>query len=172
MEIVNIVCSGKFNGQINLERLVELGSDIYQYDPENYHGGYIILNEGKVTIYHTGKYIIVGLKSLYSVESAFSRLKEILKNYLDTSSAEYPKISNIVAKDDIGMEINLNKIVSNRTIEDIGYEPEQFPGLIFKTKNGTGIVFSSGKFIFTGAKSQESLEQGIKKIRNFLLKNG
>ena len=62
MEIVNIVVSGSFNQKVDLQALMALG-DVYSYDPEMYHGGYIRLSSAKVTVYRSGKYIIPGIKS-------------------------------------------------------------------------------------------------------------
>jgi transcription initiation factor TFIID TATA-box-binding protein len=53
------------------------------------------------------------------------------------------------------------------------YEPEQFPGLIYKSSIGpTCLVFSSGKIIIVGSKSEEQIEETIQDLKNIVtLKN-
>ena len=42
-------------------------------------------------------------------------------------------------------------------MEHVEYEPEQFPGLIYRGDTGTALIFSSGKVILTGFKDQRSM---------------
>ena len=85
MKINNIVCSGDLNQQVPFERLPELPVDTYKYDPTRYHGAYILLTEGKATIYKSGKYIIYGLKSLDSVNQSYEEFLAILSPIVDSA---------------------------------------------------------------------------------------
>jgi transcription initiation factor TFIID TATA-box-binding protein len=53
MKIVNIVCSGDLHQPVPFQRLPELGPETYAYDPEIYHGAYILLSRGKATVYQS-----------------------------------------------------------------------------------------------------------------------
>lgn len=67
-----------------------------------------------------------------------------------------PKIRNIVATTDIKMKLTIDEL-SQMLVKSI-YEPEQFPGLIYKTFEGpTCIIFASGKIVIVGAKSESEL---------------
>ncbi|MGB9127897.1 MAG: TATA-box-binding protein, partial [Methanoregula sp.] len=47
--------------------------------------------------------------------------------------------------------------------ENIEYEPEQFPGLVYRIKDPKIVVliFSSGKLILTGGKNLEAVKKGL-----------
>jgi transcription initiation factor TFIID TATA-box-binding protein len=46
------------------------------------------------------------------------------------------------------------------------YEPEQFPGLIYRMKVPKTVIllFKSGNIVCTGAKSDEMVEESVKKL--------
>ncbi|MCK8519275.1 TATA-box-binding protein [Methanoculleus sp. 7T] len=60
--------------------------------------------------------------------------------------------------DDFQIEVPLSRLVVALRMEQVEYEPEQFPGLIYRGEAGTALVFSSGKVIFAGFKDLDSME--------------
>lgn len=52
------------------------------------------------------------------------------------------------------MEINTRLMICNSLITDVQYEPELFPGLIYRMKQPKIVllIFVSGKIVITGAK--------------------
>jgi transcription initiation factor TFIID TATA-box-binding protein len=69
----------------------------------------------------------------------------------------------MVCSYDLGKYINLNKVVITLNVENIEYEPEQFPGLVYRIKDPKIVVliFSSGKIILTGGKNLEDIKKGL-----------
>ncbi len=69
----------------------------------------------------------------------------------------------MVCSYDLGKYINLNKIAVTLNVENIEYEPEQFPGLVYRIKDPKIVVliFSSGKIILTGGKNLEDVKKGL-----------
>jgi ribonuclease HIII len=69
----------------------------------------------------------------------------------------------MVCSYNLGKYINLNKIVVTLNVENIEYEPEQFPGLVYRIKDPKIVVliFSSGKIILTGGKNLEDVKKGL-----------
>ncbi|NYT01111.1 MAG: TATA-box-binding protein, partial [Methanocellales archaeon] len=67
---------------------------------------------------------------------------------------------------DLGSELNLNAIAIGLGLENIEYEPEQFPGLVYRIKEPKVVVllFGSGKLVITGGKKTEDIEAAVKKI--------
>jgi transcription initiation factor TFIID TATA-box-binding protein len=59
--------------------------------------------------------------------------------------------------------INLNKLTVTLNMEHVEYEPEQFPGLVFRIQDPKIVVliFSSGKIILTGGKTLEDVKKGL-----------
>jgi len=80
------------------------------------------------------------------------------------------KIQNIVTSADLGAGINLNKIAVGFNLDRIEYEPEQFPGLVYRLENPKVVVllFGSGKLIITGGKEPDDARKAVQKILNDL----
>lgn len=74
------------------------------------------------------------------------------------------KIENIVASTSLGIRIPLEKMVKH--LEGTEYEPEQFPGLVYRMKNPkvAMLIFSSGKIVCTGARSMQDVKKVIRTI--------
>ncbi|RQD83402.1 MAG: hypothetical protein D5R96_03110 [Methanocalculus sp. MSAO_Arc2] len=162
MKIINIVCSGDLHQTISFQRLEELPSASYRYDPKQYHGAYILISGGKVTLYRSGKYIIYGLKSLDQIDGAFEEFLSIISSIIDCAAASdplsVPKVQNIVGMEDFGVPINLSRFVIAEGMEQVEYEPEQFPGVVYRGERGTALLFSSGKVIFPVFKDLDVME--------------
>ena len=74
------------------------------------------------------------------------------------------RIENVVASTSLGRELDLQKIAL--ALEGAEYEPEQFPGLIYRLKEPktATLLFRSGKVVCTGAKSLEQVKMAISKV--------
>ncbi len=74
------------------------------------------------------------------------------------------KIENIVASADLGVELDLYGIA--RSYKSVDYEPEQFPGAIFKIDRPkmSLLLFKNGKIICTGAKSEKDVAEALEKV--------
>lgn len=59
-------------------------------------------------------------------------------------------------------------------LENIEYEPEQFPGLVYRMRDPkvVTLLFSTGKVICTGARNQENVEQALVNLRRVLEEHG
>jgi transcription initiation factor TFIID TATA-box-binding protein len=93
-------------------------------------------------------------------------------NGIGIKTLENPDITvqNIVASADLHTILNLNAIAIGLGLENIEYEPEQFPGLVYRIDEPKVVVliFSSGKLVVTGGKSPEDCEKGVKVVRQQL----
>ncbi|MCJ7767828.1 TATA-box-binding protein, partial [Candidatus Bathyarchaeota archaeon] len=74
------------------------------------------------------------------------------------------KVENVVAFTSLGKDIPLTKLITK--IENAEYEPEQFPGLVYRTNEprAAALIFSSGKIVCTGAKSIDMAKVAMKKV--------
>ena len=81
-------------------------------------------------------------------------------------------IQNVVATASIGKKIDLDLI--QNTFSGVEYNPDQFPGLIFRIKSPrtATLIFTTGKMVCTGAKSEEESIRAIKKVAQKLRKGG
>lgn len=80
------------------------------------------------------------------------------------------KIQNIVASVNLGGMIDLEK--SAYALENTMYEPEQFPGLIYRMAipKVVILVFATGKLVCTGAKHEEDVYIAVEKLHERLEK--
>jgi len=85
---------------------------------------------------------------------------------------KFINIENVVATATLHQNIDLNSIV--RVFPDVEYRPEQFPGLVYRLKKPktTALIFSSGKMVCTGAKSELQARKGVMKVVDELKRNG
>ncbi|MGE5863209.1 MAG: hypothetical protein ACM31H_05500 [Nitrososphaerales archaeon] len=85
------------------------------------------------------------------------------KNKLIEITRLEPVVRNIVATWNIGKKIDLNSVAG--VLTKCVYEPEQFPDLIINiSQSCTFLIFSSGKIVIAGAKSEEEKVSSIKKL--------
>jgi transcription initiation factor TFIID TATA-box-binding protein len=70
-----------------------------------------------------------------------------------------------VASADLKTDLNLNAVALG--LENIEYEPEQFPGLIYRIKQPKVVVliFSSGKLVIKGGKSPADCVEGARVVK-------
>ncbi|MCW4021062.1 MAG: TATA-box-binding protein [Candidatus Bathyarchaeota archaeon] len=85
-----------------------------------------------------------------------------------------PKVTivNVVASASLKHGIDLNDIV--RAFPDVEYRPETFPGLVFRVKKPktATLIFSSGRMVCTGARSEKKAIKAIHRVVRELEKAG
>jgi transcription initiation factor TFIID TATA-box-binding protein len=118
-------------------------------------------------IFGSGKIVCTGAKSIDDVYIGLSKVFEKLRG-MGTQIMDKPeiKIQNIVASADLGRVLNLNAIAIGLGLENIEYEPEQFPGLVYRLSSPKVVMllFGSGKLVVTGGKKPEDAEAAVEKI--------
>jgi transcription initiation factor TFIID TATA-box-binding protein len=81
-------------------------------------------------------------------------------------------IVNVVASASVDQKIDLNEIT--KKFPDVEYHPDQFPGLVFRlrTPKTATLIFTSGKMVCTGSKSEEMARKAVKTVVQMLRKGG
>jgi len=81
-------------------------------------------------------------------------------------------IENVVASATLNQKVDLNAVVKG--YPGVEYRPEQFPGLVFRLKRPktATLIFSSGKMVCTGAKSEKEARRAVMKVVKELKKGG
>jgi len=71
-------------------------------------------------------------------------------------------IENVVASTGIGQELDLQSVAMD--LEGADYDPEQFPGLVYRTQEpkSAALIFRSGKIVCTGAKSTDDVHESLR----------
>ena len=173
ISIVNAVGSGDLGVELDLAE-IEPDMDLphTEYDPSNYHGLYLRLVEGGplITVYRSGKYIISGcstLDRLYGTNSAFLTTLSTL-DIVDAETETGFTVQNVVCTAQLDDPVNLNTLSIALGLESVEYEPEQFPGLIYRPTNHPAVVlvFSNGKLVITGASDVGAAKDTFNHLRD------
>ncbi|MGZ7194306.1 MAG: TATA-box-binding protein, partial [Halobacteriota archaeon] len=85
---------------------------------------------------------------------------------IDVKGTPEIKVQNIVASADLHSVLNLNAIAIGLGLENIEYEPEQFPGLVYRLSEPKVVVllFGSGKLVVTGGRVPEDAANAVDRI--------
>ncbi|MDT7895975.1 MAG: TATA-box-binding protein [Desulfurococcales archaeon] len=163
VRIENIVATVIFEHQLDLD-LIEQGVSNIEYNPDQFPGLILRLDSPKVTalIFRSGKMVVTGAKRTSDLIKAVKKiLRMFIKSGVTVSGKPRIQIQNIVASANLGMEVLLEKAAY--LLENTMYEPEQFPGLIYRLTDPKVVllIFSSGKMVITGAKSEEEVEKAV-----------
>lgn len=172
IEVVNMVGSGSLNVELDLETLsAEIGPPCARYNPDKYPGMYIRFEEDAplITLYRTGKYIITGSTSkeeLYSLRELFLDFLSDM-DVIETATDSRFSIQNYVCTKELDQALNLNALAIGLGLERTEYEPEQFPGLIYRPEgyNGVMLLFATGRVVITGCKSVETTKEMFSNLK-------
>ena len=166
IKVVNIVVSTSLEHDIPLEKMAATLSNT-EYNPEQFPGLVIRIKEPKTSalIFSSGKVVCTGARSMDKVHESIKKIiKSLEKIKIKITIKPEIKIQNIVASGSVGMDLNLNVLAMK--LENTEYEPEQFPGLVYKLiePNATFLLFSNGKLVCTGTKNKQQLEDSMKQL--------
>lgn len=75
-------------------------------------------------------------------------------------------VQNIVASADLNKRLDLDAVALAVGMEKVEYEPEQFPGLVYRLDEPPAVflLFNSGKLICVGAKTAEHASEAIDRV--------
>ena len=168
LKIENVVASTKFIDSLDL---VSLAAQIpgAEYNKKRFPGVVLRMQEPKIAalVFGSGKVVLTGAKSIPSLAEGLNALVKLMKDLkVEINDNPTYSIQNIVTSADLGSRINLNKIAMSLTLDKIEYEPEQFPGLVYRLDDPKVVVllFGSGKLILTGGKVSDDAERAVNKI--------
>ena len=170
--VVNIVVSTSLEHDIPLEKMAANLSNT-EYNPEQFPGLVIRVKDPKTSalIFSSGKVVSTGARSLDMVKESLKKIIETLKKInIDIKVTPEINVQNMVASGSIGMDLNLNTLAMK--LDNTEYEPEQFPGLVYKLKEAkaTFLLFSNGKIVCTGTKSVEQVYRAVEMLIKILKK--
>jgi transcription initiation factor TFIID TATA-box-binding protein len=166
IRIENIVATVTLDQGLDLGAIARSIPNV-EYDPEEFPGLVLRLDNPKLTalVFSTGKMVITGAKSTQMLIKGFKRILRLFyKHGILITGKPRVQIQNVVASANLNAEVNLE--IAAEQLDNVMYEPEQFPGLIYKMDDPKVVllIFSSGKMVITGAKSEEEVAQAVRNI--------
>ena len=166
LKIQNIVATTSLNTKVPLVKLMRSQSNT-EYNPEQFPGLVLRIKKPKsaVLVFSSGNLVCTGTKSIIQVKEVIVQvIKQLRKIGVKVKGKPKINVQNIVASGEINYMLNLNEITLS--LENTEYEPEQFPGLVYKLDepNATFLLFSNGKLVCTGTKNRRQLDEAMKQL--------
>ena len=172
IKIENVVATTSIGQELDLQS-VAMDLEGSEYDPEQFAGLVYRIQNPKATamIFRSGKIVCTGAQSIDGVHASLEMVFDNLRQ-LGVEVSEDPNIivQNIVSSADIGFALNLNAIAVGLGFEHTEYEPEQFPGLVYRLDEPSVVVllFGTGKLIIAGAKRPQDAPDAVENIEKRL----
>lgn len=174
LEIQNVVGTASIDAEIALKE-VALDLKGAEYDHESFPGIVYSTNDGSATslIYRSGKITTTGAQSVTGVEEAtYDTIDALSQLGIDVGNDSRPNVTvqNVVSDTDLGEPLNLEAIAIGFGLENIEYEPEQFPGLLYRLDDPPVmfLLFGTGKLVIVGAETLADAKQGLEVITSQL----
>ncbi|GBC75497.1 Ribonuclease HIII [archaeon HR06] len=174
ISIENVVASATVNQNIDLNKITRNFHNV-EYRPDQFPGLVFRLKSPKTAtlIFSSGKMVCTGAKS---EEEAIKAVKTVVdklrKGGIDIQNEPIIEIQNIVASASLGGKVNLEEAA--RKLPRTMYEPEQFPGLIYRMLEPKTVIllFASGKLVCTGAKKELQVYEAVNNLSALLEEQG
>jgi len=165
IKIENIVATTAISNELDLNAIIEVLPDT-KYEPEKFPGLTLRIKEPKAgnLLFHSGKVVCTGTKSLEDVELVIDQVCEKIKSVgFEVRNKPKIQVQNIVASADLHTTLNLSSIAIGLGLDRVEYEPEVFPGLVYRVEEPKVVMllFSSGKIICSGARKKEDIEDEV-----------
>ena len=168
--VENIVASTSFADKLDLDAIAQSLEEA-EYEPEQFPGlVYRLTNPKTATLlFRSGKANCTGAKNIENVRKTVEIIADKLRKMgIEVYKNEELKIviQNIVAISDLETELNLNEVAMGLGLENVEYEPEQFPGLVYRIEDPkvAMLLFGSGKIVCTGARKTEDVSIAVDKL--------
>jgi transcription initiation factor TFIID TATA-box-binding protein len=174
-EIVNVVASGDLGRELDVSAV----ADDIDAGVVNTQGGeyrtptlYVKQSEGSplVTVYESGSYHISGAGSAAEAEAACDWFVSALETLgIGVGDVTFG-VRNVVVVGDLEAEMDLNRLTVELGFERTEYEPEQFPGLVYRPEDSACVflIFASGRVVIPGAPAAETAFDGFDSLKERL----
>jgi transcription initiation factor TFIID TATA-box-binding protein len=152
IQVQNIVASVDLEIQLDLSSLAfELPGS--EYNPSRFPALIVKFREPKISflIFRNGKINCTGANTMDTLEEGVDKLVDQLRGRgVEIEGDPGFTVTNLVATCDLGLDLNLDEMALN--LENVEYEPETFPGLVYRTYGSrvSVLVFSTGKLVVAG----------------------
>ena len=170
ISIENVVATGTIDQKLDLKDITKKFHHV-EWRPDLFPGAVFRLRNPKTAtlLFRTGKMVCTGAKSEELARKAVKTVvQKLRKGRIKIKKDATVTIQNLVASINLGGKISLEQAA--RTLPRSMYEPEQFPGLIFRMlyPKTVILIFSSGKLVCTGGKTEKDVYRAVNQLHNLL----
>ena len=168
VKVQNIVASTVFAEKLDLD-FISQSLEEAEYEPEQFPGLIYRLKNPKTAtlLFTSGKANCTGSKNIEDVRKTIDIIAEKLRELgMNIHKNQEIVVQNMVATANLGGELNLTETAIGLGLENIEYEPEQFPGLVYRIKEPKValLLFSSGKIVCAGARNTKDVSKAAEKL--------
>lgn len=142
-----------------------------EYNPERFPGLILRIPEPKATVlvFSTGKMVITGMRTEEMAPQVADEVVRLLKGAkIGVKGIAEVTVQNIVASGNLHFPVNLNDAALE--LENAMYEPEVFPGLIYRMGDPKTVflIFSTGKIVCTGGRNENIVKEAVSKLQTII----
>ncbi len=170
VKIQNIVAFTDLGKKVSLEKILQKLENT-EYQPEQFPGLIYRMQSPRASalVFSQGKIVCTGTKSMTDLKEAMKAIVANLRKVGFRLPREYKTtVENIVASSGIKADLNLDQIAFQ--LENAEYEPEQFPGLVYRIQQPrvAFLLFKSGRIIITGGRTIDEIHEALSIFRENL----
>ncbi|RLG48578.1 MAG: TATA-box-binding protein [Thermoproteota archaeon] len=174
ISIQNVVSSADIRQKLDLNEIKEKIEGA-NYEPDKFPGLVLKLKEPKAAllVFSSGKFVCTGTKSVRESSEAIHKAISLMNSKgIKIVNKPLIKAENIVASAKLHVKVDIERLARNEP--NTLYEPEQFPGLIYRMDDPPVVflVFASGSLVCTGAKKESDVKRAVYKLREILAEKG
>lgn len=176
MEIVSTMGSGSLGKEIDLDTLAtELKNQVGESLEVSFQSdGIVTVKFGEespaFSIYRTGSFQIRGPGGHSEMKDAVNELLQILSDIgFESGDIEFEEKTSVFL-DELDQGVNLEMLTVQLGLEHTEYEPEQFPGLVYRSPDvsATLLIFASGKVLIVGTTEERVAKTAFQSISKFV----
>ena len=168
VKIENVVANARIADELDL-KYIEENLENAKFTKKRFPGLVYQTRDPKAAflIFRSGRVVCTGAKNEEDVRKAIDKLAAELRKLPNIGDKVPPhpefKVQNIVASADLKRELNIGAMVEGLGLECMEYEPEVFPGLVYRLEEPKTaiLVFSSGRLVITGGRTKEECERAV-----------
>lgn len=169
IEIVNVSATFEIEGEFDRAKLHEDLPNT-EYDPEKHRS---LIYRGDATIILLppgGRVSIVRATTPEEIERGVEEFMSELQKLGIERDYSNIQIENVVGTANVEEDLDLNTVTIALGLENAEYEPEQFPGVIYRiTEGAVVLIFSSGKIVITKARTYGDVVDAFEHTKDLLI---
>jgi len=167
MKIINIVATVKLSAPFDLQYILNSIEGTKRNPKVHWLQLRLPPENTYIAFYQSGKFLVTA-KSMEKLQKNIDIVLSLLKNAkIDVNGAK-TDIHNIVITHPLELKSTIENLMSVLDAKKASYEPEQFPALIYKDWGVNFLLFSTGKCIITGARTEKQAREAINKFQDLL----
>jgi len=176
LKVENVVVFVTLGNKIPLDKI---SNDLVsaEYAPESFPGVIYRIKEPRAAalIFSSGKIVCTGTRSVNEAKIAVHKVVDDMRKLgIDMPEKFEISVENMVCSTQISTPEKLSLDEIAFSLENSEYEPESFPGLVFRVQDPrvAFLLFGTGKIICTGGRNVEDIQAALAKFEKRLVSVG